>query len=73
MMNNEISVLSRFLEHLGPEVSGRSSAVLTEEQIEQIKSFAEGNLSEKARESLLPEILGNEKALHELVSRLKKS
>ena len=72
-MNNDISILAQFLENLGPEVSGRSSEPLTQEQIEQIHSFAEGNLSEEARESLLPKILENEKALHELVSRLQNS
>lgn len=72
-MKNEVSILSQFLDSLGPEVSGRSSEPLTEEQIKQIQSFAEGNLSEEARESLLPEILDNERALHELVCRLKNS
>ena len=73
MMNNEVSVLAQFLESLGPEVSGRSSVALSPEQIEKIRSFADGNLSEEERENLLPEILENERALHELVSRLQNS
>lgn len=71
-MNNEISVLAQFLESLGPEVSGHSSVPLTDDQIEQIRQFADGQLDADAREALLPQILENEKALHELVSRLQK-
>tara|TARA_R110000850_G_scaffold66959_29_gene148648 strand:+ start:4242 stop:4469 length:228 start_codon:yes stop_codon:yes gene_type:complete len=70
-MNDDFSVLAQFLESLGPEVSGHSSAPLTADQVSQIERFAEGNLSAEGRESLLPEILGNEKALHELVKRLQ--
>lgn len=72
-MNNEFAVLAQFLDSLSPEVSGRSSEPLSKEQIEQIRSFAEGKLSDDERESLLPSILGNERALHELVSQLQKA
>lgn len=70
-MNDDFSVLAKFLESLGPEVSGHSSSPLTDEQLVRIGQFAEGKLSAEDRESLLPEILGNEKALHELVQRLQ--
>ncbi|HQW30270.1 MAG: hypothetical protein KA152_02905 [Verrucomicrobiales bacterium] len=70
-MNNEIVIITQFLESLGPEVSGHSSFPLTKEQIERIHLFAAGKLSAAERESLLPGILGNEKALHELVQRLQ--
>lgn len=70
-MNNEITIITQFLESLGPEVSGRSSSPLTQEQIEQIRLFAAGKLSAPERESLLPAILGNEKALHQLVQALQ--
>jgi hypothetical protein len=70
-MNNEISIIAQFLESMGPEVSGRSASPLSDEQIEMIQKFAEGKLDAGSRDELLPEILGNEKALHELVSKLK--
>ena len=70
-MNDEFSVLAQFLETLGPEVSGHASAPLSDEHAAMIEKFAEGKLSAEERDPLLPEILGNEKALHELVKRLK--
>ena len=72
-MNNEFSILAQFLENLGPEVSGRaaSSVGLTSEQVDQIRRFAAGELPAEERDALLPDILGNDKALHELVEALK--
>ena len=70
-MNDDFSVLAQFLESLGPEVSGHCSAELSEEHAAMIAKFAEGKLSAEKRDALLPEILGNEKALHELVKRLQ--
>ncbi|HQZ26994.1 MAG: hypothetical protein KA250_02480 [Verrucomicrobiales bacterium] len=70
-MNNEIAILTQFLESLGPEASGRSSSPLTQEQIEKITLFASGKLNAEGRAELLPGILGNEKALHELVQTLQ--
>lgn len=70
-MNNDFSILAQFLENLGPEVSGHSSNPLSETQIEMIQKFAQGQLSDEDRENLLPEILGNETALHELVNKLQ--
>ncbi len=70
-MNNEISLLTQFLDSLGPEVSGHSSSPLSPEQIEKIQLFAAGKLSPADREALLPSILENERAIHELVQTLK--
>ena len=70
-MNNEIAIITQFLESLGPEVSGHSSFPLTQEQIDRIQLFAAGKLSAAERESLLPSILENEKALHQLVQTLQ--
>ncbi len=70
-MNNEIAILSQFLENLGPEVSGHSSTPLSAEQVEQIQLFAAGKLGVAERDLLLPSILENEKALHELVETLQ--
>jgi hypothetical protein len=70
-MNNEIALLSQFLENLGPEVSGHSSSPLTPDQIERIQLFAAGKLSPTEREALLPSILENERAIHELVQTLQ--
>lgn len=72
-MNNEISILAQFLESLGPEVSGHSSEPLDDSQREMIGRFAEGKLSAEERDDLLPQILGNEKALHELVAKLQNA
>ena len=70
-MNDEISIIAQFLESLGPEVSGHSATPLSDEQVEMIKLFADGKLDAGKRDELLPEILGNEKALHELVALLQ--
>ena len=70
-MNEDFSILAQFLENLGPEVSGHSSAPLTDENAAMIEKFAAGKLSAEARDALLPEILGNERALHELLKRLQ--
>ena len=70
-MNNEIAILTQFLESLGPEVSGHSSSPLTQEQIEKINLFAAGKLNAEDRAALLPGILENEKALHELVQTMQ--
>ena len=70
-MNNDFSVLAQFLETIDPEVSGHSSATLTPDQLVRIQRFAEGKLSASERDSLLPEIVNNDKAIHELVQALK--
>lgn len=70
-MNNEIAILSQFLEILGPEVSGHSSTPLSDDQIEKIHLFVAGKLGVAEREALLPSILENERALHELVETLQ--
>lgn len=70
-MNNDFSILAQFLSSLDPEVSGHSSAALSAEDLEQIQLFAAGKLDESKREAILPSILGNEKALHQLVEELR--
>lgn len=70
-MNNEIALLTQFLENLGPEVSGHSSSPLEPDQITQIQLFAAGKLSAADRDALLPSILENERAIHELVLTLQ--
>lgn len=70
-MNDEFSIITQFLESLGPEVSGHSATPLTDEQVDLIKQFADGKLEDSKRDELLPELLGNEKALHELVTLLQ--
>ncbi|MEX2581584.1 MAG: hypothetical protein WD342_21180 [Verrucomicrobiales bacterium] len=69
-MKIDFSVLSQFLDSLGPEVSGRSSTSLTAKEAKAIRQFAEGKLDAGQRAALLPNILENEKALHELVQAL---
>lgn len=70
-MNNDFSILSQFLDSLGPEVSGHSSTPVTEEELKQIQLFAAGKLDASKRDEILPGILGNEQALHKLVEELK--
>ncbi len=70
-MNNEIALLSQFLDSLGPEVSGRSAAPLTDEETARIEEFAAGRLSPAQRQALLPSILGNDNALQALVRILR--
>ncbi|MBL9156221.1 MAG: hypothetical protein JNJ70_02030 [Verrucomicrobiales bacterium] len=70
-MNNEIALLTQFLESLGPEVSGHSASPLTEDQIERIREFASGKLGPSERQALLPSILENDTALHTLVKTLQ--
>ncbi len=71
-MNNEIALLTQFLESLGPEVSGHSSSSpLDPDEIARIQLFAAGKLSAAERDALLPGILENEVALRELVSALQ--
>jgi len=72
-MNNEIAILAQFLESLGPEVSGHASTPLSDEEIQQLEKFAAGELGSEERRALLPEILANEQAIHELVKRLRPS
>jgi len=69
-MNTDFSILSQFLDSLAPEVSGRSSAPLSDDEISNIQRFASGELSADEREAILPGILENEKALNELVQAL---
>ncbi len=70
-MNNDFSILAQFLDNLSPEVSGHASATLSAEEMEQIQLFAAGKLDEAKRDEILPSILGNEKALHQLVEQLR--
>ncbi len=69
---NDIAILAQFLDSLGPEVSGRSSNPLTEEEVERIRLFATGKLGPAERRDLLPGLLENETALHTLVKALRE-
>lgn len=69
-MNTDFSILSQFLDSMGPEVSGHSSNPLSDDEISKIKQFASGNLTAEEREAILPSLLENEKALNELVQEL---
>lgn len=70
-MENEFALLSQFLEEMGPEVIGHESLPVSEEQLELIQKFASGGLSSKEREALLPTLIENEQALHDLVQAIK--
>ena len=70
-MNNEIALLSQFLDSLGPEVSGHSASPLSPDQVALIREFASGKLGPAERQALLPSILENETALRTLVKALQ--
>ncbi|MDF1810977.1 MAG: hypothetical protein P1V20_02150 [Verrucomicrobiales bacterium] len=71
-MENEFALLCQFLEEMGPEVIGHNSELpVTEDQLNMINKFAAGGLNEKEREELLPTLIQNEKALHDLVQAIK--
>lgn len=70
-MDNEFAVLAQFLGSLGPEVSGRSSSPLNEEQMATIQQFVEGKLGAAERESFVSGIIDNDTAIHELVQKIK--
>ena len=70
-MENEFALLSQFLEEMGPEAIGHNNLPVTEEQLEMILRFASGNLTAKEREDLLPTLIENEQALHDLVQAIK--
>ncbi len=71
-MKNDFAILSQFLEDLAPEVAGHSSRQpLTDDQTRLIGKFANGELAESERESLLPALLENENALQALVQAIR--
>ena len=71
-MKNDFALLSQFLENLGPEVAGRSvQEPLTDDQSRLIGKFANGELADDERESLLPSLLENETALRALVQAIR--
>ena len=72
-MKTECNMIAKFIDRRDPEVSGRSSAPLSEDEISKIQRFASGALSADEREAILPGILENEKALNELVQALGSS
>lgn len=71
-MKNDFALLSQFLENLGPEVAARSvQEPLTDDQTLMIGKFANGELADSERESLLPALLENENALQALVQAIR--
>lgn len=70
-MENEFALLSQFLEEMGPEVLGHESLPVSDKELDLIKKFASGGLTNKERETLLPTLIENEQALHDLVSAIK--
>ncbi|MDF1752895.1 MAG: hypothetical protein P1U89_08995 [Verrucomicrobiales bacterium] len=70
-MENEFALLCQFLEEMGPEVMGHSNLPVSSEELEKINKFAAGGLNSKEREALLPTLIENEQALHDLVQAIK--
>ena len=70
-MENEIEILASFLDSFEPEVSGRSSAPVSDEDAATITKLAAGELSEADRARLTPLLASNEQAMQQLVAALR--
>lgn len=71
-MNNGFSTISEFLEAFAPEISGRSTDVLTPELHQQLEMLAAGKLGETETRGISREILANENAMKTLAGLLNK-
>ena len=57
--------------HLAVQGFPAGAFPVTEEELEMIKKFAAGGLTDKERKELLPTLIENEQALHDLVAAIK--
>lgn len=69
-MNKDFATISEFLSAFAPEVSGRSSDVVTPELHKQLEKLAEGKLGEDESRGISREILANENAMKVLAGLL---
>ncbi len=72
-MENDFEILSAFLDSLGPEVSGHSAGPVSDEERALIERFAQGNLSESERASIVSTLVQNETALQMLVESVHRN
>lgn len=72
-MENEFEILSNFLDSLGPEVSGHSAGPVSNEERELIERFAQGNLNDAERASIVSTLVQNETALQMLIESVNRN
>jgi len=69
-MNNDFSTISEFLSAFAPEVSGRSSDIVSPELHQKLEKLASGKLGEEETRGISREILANENAMQILAKLL---
>ena len=70
-MDQNFQILHQFLQSFAPEVSGRSTDLVTPELESSLQSFADGDLEESQLEDISRELLANETAMERLATLLK--
>ena len=70
-MNDEFSILDKFLADFEPEVGGRSASALTPQMEEKLTRLSEGSLPETERGDVSRELLSNQTAVDFLIARVK--
>lgn len=70
-MENDFEILASFLDNFEPEVSGRSSDPINDEDVALISKLAAGELEDSDRARIAPLLATNEKAMQHLVSALQ--
>ncbi|WP_435895687.1 hypothetical protein [Oceaniferula spumae] len=68
--NNDFTTISEFLSAFAPEVSGRSTDIVTPELHGKLENLASGKLGEDEGRSISREILANENAMKTLAGLL---
>ena len=70
-MENDFEILATFLDSFEPEVSGRSSEPVSDEDANLIAKLAAGELNDADRERITPLLASNDQAMQKLVAALK--
>ena len=70
-MDTNFQTLHQFLQAFAPEISGRSTDVVTPELETSLQSFAAGEIEESQLEDIFRELLANETVMERLASLLK--
>lgn len=71
-MENDFEILATFLDSFEPEVSGRSSEPVSENDAELIARMAAGQLGEADRARIAPLLASNKQAMRQLVNALRR-
>ena len=70
-MENDFEILAQFLDSFEPEVSGRSSEPVSDDDAALIGKLAAGELSDADRARIAPLLASNENAMQQLVNALR--